>query len=156
MALKRQILGIIGPNGAGKSTIHKVLTTVTARTNGEVYVMGTSLSDLNFKDHSGEIGFVSQQNVFWEDLTVDQNLKLIGNLQGMDSELMGLIMSKIKAALDLGPYSEKKAKYLSGGNKRKLCFAMALLPMPRIVLLDEPSNGLDPIARKGLYNFLKN
>jgi ABC-2 type transport system ATP-binding protein len=86
---------------------------------------------------------------------VDQNLKLISDLVGYPEEKSMEIISNLKEFLDLNKFSDKKAKNLSGGSKRKLCFAISMVTEPKLVLLDEPTCGLDPLSRRQLYSFLK-
>jgi ABC-type multidrug transport system ATPase subunit len=100
------------------------------------------------------MGFVYQEDVLWMNKTVDENLKIYGSMKGMDPKLLDSRICFIKSLLELEYFSKKKAKQLSGGNKRKLCCAMALLIPPKILFLDEISNGVDPVARKNLYSYL--
>ena len=101
-----------------------------------------------------DVGFVFQDDVLWLDRTVDDNLKFIGTFSGMKHAQMVERMKFLKRLLFLEPHSNKRARDLSGGNKRKLSCAMALLIPPKILFLDEISNGVDPVARKNLYSYL--
>ena len=91
----------------------------------------------------------------WPELTVDQNLYFMGRMKGLEDEELMLRMDDLKKMLYLDGHSRKLSKNLSGGNKRKLCSAMALLSTPRLIFMDEPSNGVDPVSRKNLYTYLK-
>lgn len=93
--------------------------------------------------------------MLWPELTVDENLLLVARLKGMHSEEITDQMELLKTLLYLEQHSGKLARNLSGGNKRKLCQAMALIKTPKIVFMDEASNGVDPISRKNLYSYLK-
>jgi len=128
------------------------------RDSGEVVLDGISI-DGYFEQYnraeSLDIGFVFQEDVLWEEKTVDQNLQLVGKFRGLKGEALDNRMKIIKAVLILDDLSKKLVKHISGGSKRKLCCAMALLIPPRILFLDEISNGVDPLARKNLYCFLK-
>jgi ABC-2 type transport system ATP-binding protein len=93
--------------------------------------------------------------VIWSELSVDENLKTIGKLKGLGEDEIETRLDQLKRTLNMQRYSSKAAKKLSGGNKRKLCSAMALMRPPRIILMDEASNGVDPISRKNLYSYLK-
>jgi ABC-2 type transport system ATP-binding protein len=98
---------------------------------------------------------VFQEDVLWEEKTVDQNLQLVGEFRGLSGEALENRMRIIKGILILDDISKKLVKHISGGSKRKLCCAMALLIPPKILFLDEISNGVDPVARKNLYSFLR-
>jgi ABC-2 type transport system ATP-binding protein len=102
-----------------------------------------------------DIGLVFQEDVLWEEKTVDENLKLVGEFSGLKGDELKDRMKIIKEVLILVELSNKLVKHISGGSKRKLCCAMALLIPPRILFLDEISNGVDPVARKNLYGFLR-
>jgi ABC-2 type transport system ATP-binding protein len=145
-----EILGLIGPSGAGKSTIFKILTMMEKRDSGEVVLDGISIDGYRKqydRAESLDIGFVFQEDVLWEEKTVDQNLQLVGEFRGLKGEALENRMRIIKRILILDDVSKKLVKHISGGSKRKLCCAMALLIPPRILFLDEISNGVDPVAR---------
>ena len=94
-----------------------------------------------------------QEDVLWEEKTVDENLELVGEFRGLIGDELENRKKFIKEVLILDDLSTKRVKYLSGGSKRKLCCAMALLIPPKILFLDEISNGVDPVARKNLYSY---
>jgi len=145
-----EILGLIGPSGAGKSTIFKILTMMEKRDSGEVVLDGISIDGYRKqydRAESLDIGFVFQEDVLWEEKTVDQNLELVGQFRGLKGDALETRMRIIKRILILDDVSKKLVKHISGGSKRKLCCAMALLIPPRILFLDEISNGVDPVAR---------
>jgi ABC-type multidrug transport system ATPase subunit len=99
---------------------------------------------------------VFQEDVFWEEKTVDQNLKLVGKFKGLKGGDLEKRISFLKEILLLDDdLSKRLVKNISGGSKRKLCCAMALLLPPEILFLDEISNGVDPVARKNLYSYLR-
>lgn len=154
---ENEIMGILGPSGAGKSSIFKMVTMAMSRSAGQIELIGKNFSHpLSYDELTkGEIGIVYQDDVMWPELSVDENLTYIGRLKGMDAEDLDHRMTEMKKLLNLQVHSHKAAKNLSGGNKRKLCCAMALLSTPRIVFMDEASNGVDPVSRKNLYTHLK-
>ena len=127
---KNEIMGILGPSGAGKSSIFKMLTMVMSRSQGKIELIGENFD--NAKDTAdaltqGQIGIVYQDDVMWPELTVDQNLTYIGLLKGMEYEDIMKQRENLKRILYLDQHSEKQGYKLSGGNKRKLCSAMALM-----------------------------
>lgn len=150
-------VGLLGPNGAGKSTLFMILSAILPRTTGEVSVFGTSLENLDFLGNTNDMptyGFVSQSNIFWEELSVEENLALVCKFRGIRAEESTL--DKILTALDFTPAMlTRLSRHLSGGNKRKLCLGMALISEPDVLLLDEVSAGLDPIARRKILDYLK-
>jgi len=150
-------MGLIGPSGAGKTTIFKMLALMEKRDLGNIQLNGISINKY-YEDYSKiqelDIGIVFEEDVLWLDKTVDENLAIVGKLRGINkNELTNRILF-IKNLLFLEEHKDKKAYKLSGGNKRKLCCAMALLAPPQILLLDEISNGVDPLTRKNLYTYL--
>lgn len=152
---KGEVIGLLGPNGAGKSTTFSVLTMETSKSYGEVKMNGINLEDFDCQSQGKRLGLAAQSNVIWDTLTVDEHLEFIAKVKGLSQAEMEFQMVFIKSTLDLIPYGNKMAKDLSGGNKRKLCCAVSLLANPTIDFLDEPTTGVDPIARRSLFKMLK-
>ena len=98
-----------------------------------------------------------QGDVLWHDLTVDQNLELMAKVRGLKPKdpVVQNRLGFLKKLIRLEEFAKKKVRHLSGGSKRKLCCIMALVTNPRILIMDEVSNGVDPIARKNLYTYLR-
>jgi ATP-binding cassette subfamily A (ABC1) protein 3 len=96
-----------------------------------------------------------QFNTIWDVLSVDQSLDFMANVKGLTSNEAAFQKQYVKKTLDLEPYSNTWAKNLSGGNKRKLVCAMSLIGCPTIEFLDEPTTGVDPVSRRGLFKMLK-
>jgi len=120
------------------------------RDSGEVVLGGISIDKEDgqyAKAEKLDIGLVFQEDVLWEEKTVDQNLKLVGEFSGLKDDELKDRIKIIKEVLLLVELSNKLVKHISWGSKRKLCCAMALLIPPKILFLDEISNGVDPIAR---------
>ena len=92
----------------------------------------------------------------WDKFTVDEHLDLIGEIKGFKPAFMECQKQLYKQLLNLGGFSGRQARYLSGGNKRKLCNAMAMIGDSSVLMFDEPSEGVDPITRKRLYSYLRN
>jgi ABC-type multidrug transport system ATPase subunit len=150
-------MGILGPSGAGKSTLFKILTLLNSRTSGLVNIVGHDLDNMSSAEalSTGLIGIVFQEDVMWSELTVDQNLQYMADFKGMNEPVKSERIAELKALLLLDKHRNTLAKHLSGGNKRKLCCAMSLLVPPKVLLMDEPTNGVDPMARKNLYSVLR-
>lgn len=148
---KGEIFGFLGPNGSGKSTTIKMLCGLITPTSGDATVNGYSITTEGEQIRK-EIGYMSQKFSLYEDLTVRQNLKFYSQIYKVDSEKEE---EKIKQAMELTHISKeenKQAAKLSGGYKQRLAFACALIHNPKIIFLDEPTAGIDPVARKEIWD----
>jgi ABC-2 type transport system ATP-binding protein len=141
-----ELYGLLGVNGAGKTTLIKILSGLTKKTSGEAYVKGYSLEEM---DKIKEIVDISPQEVaVANNLTVYENLVFFQELYNkVDKDYLEMIID----SLDLRDYLKKRAKTLSGGYQRRLSIALGLISKPKILLLDEPTLGLDVIARRELW-----
>ncbi|KAJ1455112.1 P-loop containing nucleoside triphosphate hydrolase protein [Pelagophyceae sp. CCMP2097] len=149
---KGSCFGLLGANGAGKSTTLMAIMRATKLTMGDVFIAGHSILD-DFEAASKSLGAVMQYNALWDSLTCLEHLRLFAEVRGVaDVERL------VDAAIDLfqlRPHADKCAKALSGGLKRKLCVAIAVMGDPACVLLDEPSAGLDPLSRRNMWGVLR-
>ncbi len=102
------------------------------------------------------MGIVAQHNTIWDVLTVEQSLDYICDIRGVPQDEKQFQIEFVKETLDLGKYSSTKSMYLSGGNKRKLICGMTLIGNPKIVFMDEPTTGVDPVSCRSLFKVLKN
>ena len=152
---KNEVVGLLGPNGAGKSTTFSMLTMEFPKTNGEIEIMNTQIENFECLQQGKYIGLAAQSNVIWDTLTVDEHLEFIGKVKGLSHDDIDFQKDFIKRTLDLTPFGNKLASQLSGGNKRKLCCAVSLMSNPTVEFLDEPTTGVDPIARRSLFKMLK-
>lgn len=147
---KNEIFGIIGRSGAGKSTLLKLLIGFYPLTSGKILFQGNVLKGSEIKMH---VGFCTQENSFYPELTVHENLYYYGKLYGIpdfkkrEAELLNL--------MDIASSRNVVASRLSGGMKRRLDFAISLIHKPQLLILDEPTTGLDPITEKAIWELIK-
>ncbi|MFX1529746.1 MAG: ABC transporter ATP-binding protein [Promethearchaeota archaeon] len=150
---KGELFSLLGPNGAGKSTTIRMLTTVLKPSNGDARIKDYSL--IKEKDKIKPlIGVCPQENVVFEALTAEDNVEFVGRMHGMNpadlKERTNALLKKMNIA-----GRKKAAKTFSGGMKRRLNLVMSLIHNPQILFLDEPSAGLDPQARRLVWDFIK-
>ena len=125
-----------GPNGAGKTTTINIITTDLSADSGSVNICGEDLSLKNLKAFYENVGFCPQNNPFWEELTLREHLALYACIKDIPEESIIAKCDEYMENLDIMEHADKQTKYLSGGTKRKLAFAMAMLNSPKIALLD--------------------
>jgi len=141
-----QITGLVGPDGAGKTTLIRILAGLMAPTGGEVTVLGQAPgADLE------HLGYMPQRFGLYEDLSVIANLNLFAEVRSLPAEERDERFNKLLDFTDLNRFRDRLAGNLSGGMKQKLGLACALVRTPRLLLLDEPSVGVDPISRRELW-----
>jgi ATP-binding cassette subfamily A (ABC1) protein 3 len=148
-----EIFGLLGANGAGKTTTLSMLTRHLVPTSGNAFVTGYSILT-DFPKASTHLGVVTQNNSLWDRLSVEAHLKLFARLRGVREDQVYKVVDATIDQLELTPHRHKLAMKLSGGMKRKLCVAIALIGDPEVVLLDEPSAGLDPVSRRNLWSVI--
>ena len=151
---KGTIFGLLGPNGAGKSTLIKVLSCQSRPSSGNAYISGLDVVS-DKRDVLSIIGIVPQENSFYDELTINENLLYFGSLYGIQVIEIKKRSHKILKMLQLEDKSKSRASTLSGGMKTRLNIACALMHKPEVLILDEPSVGLDPVSRKALWDTIR-
>ncbi len=149
-----EMFGLLGPNGAGKSTTIRMLTTLTKPSNGLVQVAGFDVTKARSQVKS-RIGVVLQQISIDSDLTVWENMEYHGRLHHIPNPQRQKDIDRSLAYVELSDRRDSSAKTLSGGMKRRLQIARALLHQPEILFLDEPTVGLDPQTRRRLWEIIR-
>jgi ABC-2 type transport system ATP-binding protein len=150
---KGEIFGLIGPDGAGKTSIFRMLTTLLLPDSGHASVAGFDIVT-DYKAIRNRVGYMPGKFSLYQDLTVQENLAFFANIFGTtideNYELIKDIYDQIK------PFSDRRAGKLSGGMKQKLALCCALIHKPEVLLLDEPTTGVDVVSRKEFWAMLKN
>jgi len=151
---EREIFGFLGPNGAGKTTAIRILTTLSLPTEGSARVAGYNVVT-HPKQVRKNIGYVAQESGVEYCLTGRENLTLQGHLYHLARKTLSLRTSEMLRLFDLEGMADRMVTQYSGGMRRKLDIAMALLHQPRLLFLDEPTLGLDPQSRLSLWDYIR-
>jgi ribosome-dependent ATPase len=148
-----EIFGFLGSNGCGKTTTMKMLTGLLPASEGEAWLFGKK-TDANNIETRKRVGFMSQNFSLWGELTVRQNLKLHARLFHMDSAAIAPRIAELLEDFDLGPHADAFAGALPLGIKQRLSLACAVIHAPDMLILDEPTSGVDPVARDDFWDLL--
>jgi len=148
-----EVFGILGPNGAGKSTLIKMLTCFHRPTSGDATIDGISIRQV--RKIKPLIGWVPQEESFYFKLTVQENLTYFGSLYGLSRKEIALRSDELLQLLKIEGKKNAIAGSLSGGMKRRLSIAIALMHQPKVLYLDEPTAGVDPLSRMALWEVIK-
>ena len=148
-----EIFGLVGPDGAGKTTTLRMLTGILPPTAGNIEVAGCDV--VRHPDAvKDRIGYLSQRFGLYPDLTVAENIAFHADLQGVPAAEMPARTARLLGFSGLDPFRRRRAGDLSGGMKQKLGLACALVHTPRVLFLDEPTNGVDPVTRRDFWRIL--
>ena len=148
---EHELFALLGLNGAGKTTTIKMLATLVKPTSGDAFIYGKSINSEEVKEL---IAISTQETSVARNLTVAENLLFMASIYGLDENTKNEVIKRIIADFKFEKVLKQKAKTLSGGWQRKLSIAMALIASPKVLFLDEPTLGLDVVARRELWDII--
>lgn len=151
--MENGLYGLLGTNGAGKTTLMRILCTVLKPSDGKIYYNGKDIFEMDGR-YRNIIGYLPQEFGFYPNLSVKDYLSYIASLKGLNKRLTKVRIEKLLEIMGMQIHSSKKMKKLSGGMKRRVGIAQALLNDPKILILDEPTAGLDPMERIKFRNLI--
>ncbi len=149
---KGELFGLIGPDGAGKTTIFRILTTLLLPNEGVASVAGFDVVN-DYKSIRNSVGYMPGKFSLYQDLTVEENLQFFATMFGATIEENYDLIRDIYIQIE--PFKKRRAGALSGGMKQKLALCCALIHKPKVLFLDEPTTGVDPVSRKEFWEMLK-
>lgn len=149
-----EFLGLLGPNGAGKSTLMSLVAGLKRADSGSITLNG-SLATAHSSEVRRQLGFVPQNLALYDDLTAEENLRVFGELFGLDRTTLDARIDEGLKAVGLDDRRRERTKIFSGGMKRRLNLIAALLHRPKLLLCDEPTVGVDPQSRNAIFEFLQ-
>lgn len=147
-----ELFGLIGPDGAGKTTLFRILTTLLVANAGKAAVAGLDVVD-DYKKIRKQVGYMPGKFSLYQDLTVEENLNFFATIFGTTIAANYDLVKDIYVQLE--PFKNRRAGKLSGGMKQKLALCCALIHKPKVLFLDEPTTGVDPVSRKEFWDMLK-
>lgn len=147
-----ELFGIIGPDGAGKSTLFRILATLLLPGSGQISIFGLDVVD-DYKQVRSILGYMPGRFSLYQDLTVEENINLFASLFDTTVEEQYELIKEIYSQIE--PFKNRRAGQLSGGMKQKLALSCALVHKPKLLILDEPTTGVDPVSRKEFWVMLE-
>ncbi|WP_226537290.1 ABC transporter ATP-binding protein [Fictibacillus halophilus] len=148
---RNEIYGLLGPSGAGKTTLVKMIAGIETPTNGRIKVLDTDMPNLH---NMTRIGFMAQSDALYVELSGKENLEFFASIYGLKGQKQKERIEHAASLVNLTDYLKRPVHQYSGGMKRRLSLAAALLHEPEILILDEPTVGIDPVLRQSIWNEL--
>lgn len=149
-----EILSLLGVNGAGKSTLSGIIATLHPATSGDILFKGASIYN-NIESFRSKIGFCPQRPNLKVMLTLEQNLVFAGRYYGLSEDMIQVRIKELVQQFELEKYLKESASILSGGYKQRFMIARSLIHCPELIILDEPTVGLDPHIRRNLWDVIR-
>jgi ABC-2 type transport system ATP-binding protein len=148
-----EIFGLVGPDGAGKTTTLRLLSTALEQTSGEAKILGFDVrrDEEKIRDR---IGYMPQRFSLYGDLTVDENIEFFADIYGVPRAARNKRKKELLEFTNLAPFTDRRGRNLSGGMQKKLALACNLIHTPEVLMLDEPTTGVDPISRREFWRIL--
>lgn len=143
-----QILGLLGPSGSGKTTLVKMIAGIDIATSGDVYLLGEKMPKLVMMN---KIGYMAQADALYGDLTGEENLQFFASMYNLTRSKQKQRIIEVMELVNLEDQLKKQVSQYSGGMKRRLSLAIALIHEPPVLILDEPTVGIDPVLRKSIW-----
>ncbi|MDG5471382.1 ABC transporter ATP-binding protein [Jeotgalibacillus sp. ET6] len=143
-----EICGLLGPSGSGKTTLIRLMIGAIAADEGSVHFGDVEIPNMNMLK---KVGFMPQNDALYDDLSAEANLHFFGGLYHLDSSTLNKRMDEVLSIVDLTEHRKKLVKKFSGGMKKRLSLAAAILHSPKILFLDEPTVGIDPVLRRAIW-----
>lgn len=145
------IYGLLGPSGCGKTTTVKIMAGILEATSGDTFVLGKKMPQLELMNH---IGYMAQSDALYNVMTAAENLEFFASLYGMTRDQIRKRSLEVMELVNLSDDLQKPVAAYSGGMKRRLSLAMAIIHNPKVLILDEPTVGIDPLLRRDIWNEL--
>ncbi|NJJ41616.1 ABC transporter ATP-binding protein [Paenibacillus apii] len=149
---KAETFGLLGPSGSGKTTLVRLLTGIDEADSGEVHVLGVKVPKLSLLS---QIGYMAQSDALYSELSAKENLEFFASLYGLKKEQRNRRIKEVIEIVGLEEHLRKRVDQYSGGMKRRLSLAIALLHEPPLLILDEPTVGIDPVLRMSIWKELR-
>lgn len=147
-----ELVGLVGPDGAGKSTTQRMIAGLARPTSGSVRVLGANPDGASVVRE--RLGLMPQEHSLYGDLSIEENMRFFARLFSLSRTEYGARRERLLAITRLGPFVDRRASALSGGMYKKLALMCALLHQPEVLLMDEPTNGVDPVSRRELWELI--
>ena len=154
LSIDTGIFGLLGKNGSGKTTLMRILTTLLTPTNGTVSILGMEATKANQEEIKRNIGYLPQEFGFYKDFTISEIMQYMCLLRGTEKSAQKTIIQNALEKVNLTGHSKKKYKQLSGGMKRRVGLAQAIMHSPSVLIVDEPTAGVDPEERINIRKLL--